>query len=69
MFEKEGLFLGEVGVGGFEVDELGDGQAVLDEVGTVGGESLFCLVELVLGLEEEEIVGCGDEDEAEADFS
>ncbi len=35
----------------------------MDEVGTVEGEGLLGLVELVLGLEGEEVVGGGDGDE------
>lgn len=41
----------------------------MNEVGAVGEEDLFGLVELVLGVEGEEVVGDGDEDEAEAGFS
>ena len=35
----------------------------------MGEEGLLGLVELVLGLEEEEVVGCGDDDEAEGYFT
>lgn len=49
LVEEEGLFLGEVGVGGFELGELDDGEAVLNEVGTVTGEGFMGLVESLLG--------------------
>ncbi len=68
LFEETGLFLGLVGGVGLELGELGDGQTVVDEVGTVGGEGLLGLVELLLGFEEEKVIGGGEEDEDEDDF-
>ena len=68
LVEEEGLFLGGVGIGSLKLDELNDGQAVLDEVGMVTGKGFMSLVKGLLGLEKEEVVTKKNEEEGYDNF-
>ncbi len=68
LVEEKGLFLGGVGIGSLKLDELSDGETVLDEIGMVAGKGFMSLVKGLLGLEKEEVVTKKNEEEGYDNF-